>query len=101
VEVKMEINVKSLKFNADQKLLDFVQKKVTRLSRFFEGMDTVEVTLSLSKEPDNKNVKLQTRVLGQDLVITRNAKTFEDAVTVAVDAMKESIVRSKEKVIEK
>ncbi len=97
----MEINVKSLKFNADQKLLDFVQKKVTRLSRFFEGMDTVEVTLSLSKEPDNKNVKLQTRVLGQDLVITRNAKTFEDAVTVAVDAMKESIVRSKEKVIEK
>lgn len=97
----MEINVKSLKFNADQKLLDFVQKKVTKLSRFFEGMDTVEVTLSLSKEPDNKNVKLQTRVLGQDLVITRNAKTFEDAVTVAVDAMKESIVRSKEKVIEK
>ena len=95
----MEINVKSLKFNADQKLLDFVQKKVTKLSRFFEGMDTVEVTLSLSKEPDNKNVKLQTRVLGQDLVITRNAKTFEDAVTVAVDAMKESIVRSKEKVI--
>jgi putative sigma-54 modulation protein len=97
----MEINVKSLKFNADQKLLDFVQKKVTRLSKFFEGMDTVDVTLSLSKEPDNKNVKLQTRVLGQDLVITRNAKTFEDAVTAAVDAMKESIVRSKEKVIEK
>ena len=97
----MEINVKSLKFNADQKLLDFVQKKVTRLSKFFEGMDNVDVTLSLSKEPDNKNVKLQTRVLGQDLVITRNAKTFEDAVTAAVDAMKESIVRSKEKVIEK
>jgi putative sigma-54 modulation protein len=97
----MEINVKSLKFNADQKLLDFVQKKVSRLSKFFEGMDTVDVTLSLSKEPDNKNVKLQTRVLGQDLVITRNAKTFEDAVTAAVDAMKESIVRSKEKVIEK
>jgi len=97
----MEINVKSLKFNADQKLLDFVQKKVTKLSRFFEGMDTVEVTLSLSKEPDNKNARLQTRVLGQDLVITRKAKTFEDAVTVAVDAMKESIVRSKEKIIDK
>jgi len=97
----MEINVKSLKFNADQKLLDFVQRKVTRLSKFFEGMDTVEVTLSLSKEPDNKNARLQTRVLGQDLVITRKAKTFEDAVTVAVDAMKESIVRSKEKIIDK
>ena len=97
----MEINVKSLKFNADQKLLDFVQKKVSRLSKFFEGIDTVDVTLSLLKVPDNKGVKLQTRVLGQDLLISRNAKTFEDAVTVAVDAMKESIVRAKEKVTEK
>jgi len=96
----MEINVKSLKFNADQKLLDFVQKKVSRLSKFFEGIDTVDVTLSLLKVPDNKGVKLQTRVLGQDLLISRNAKTFEDAVTVAVDAMKESIVRAKEKVTE-
>ncbi|MCI1640420.1 MAG: HPF/RaiA family ribosome-associated protein [Bacteroidales bacterium] len=93
----MEINVKSLKFDADSKLLDYVQKKVSKLSRFAEEIDNIDVTLSLLKEPDNKSVKLQTHVLGQDLLITRSAKSFEDAISAAVDAMKENIRRAKEK----
>ncbi|MBP5218584.1 MAG: HPF/RaiA family ribosome-associated protein [Bacteroidales bacterium] len=96
----MEIRVKSLKFDADQKLLDYVEKKVSKLSRFSDHLDDVEVTLSLLKEPDNKNVKIQTRVYGQDLLIERNADTFEDAVSVAVDLMKEKVVRTKEKKFE-
>ena len=55
-EVKMEIRVKSLKFDADQKLLDYVEKKVSRLSRFSDHLDDVEVTLSLLKEPDDMSV---------------------------------------------
>ena len=96
----MEIRVKSLKFDADQKLLDYVEKKVSKLSRFSDHLEEVEVTLSLLKEPDNKNVKIQTRVYGQDLLIERNADTFEDAVSVAVDLMKEKVVRTKEKKFE-
>ena len=96
----MEIRVKSLKFDADQKLLDYVEKKVSKLSRFSDHLDDVEVTLSLLKEPDNKNVKIQTRVYGQDLLIERNADTFEDAVSGAVDLMKEKVVRTKEKKFE-
>jgi len=93
----MEIRVQSLKFDADQKLLDFVEKKVSRLSRFSEHLEDVEVTLSLLKEPENKDVKIKTRAYGQDIVIERNASTFEDAIDVAVDLMKEKIVRTKEK----
>jgi ribosomal subunit interface protein len=96
-EVKMEIRVKSLKFDADQKLLDYVEKKVSKLSRFSDHLDDVEVTLSLLNEPDNKEVKIQTRVYGQDLLIERSASTFEDAVSEVVDLMKEKIVRTKEK----
>ena len=55
----MEIRVKSLKFDADQKLLDYVEKKVSKLSRFSDHLDGMEVTLSLLKEPDNKNVRIQ------------------------------------------
>ena len=60
----------------------------------------MEVTLSLLNEPDNKEVKIQTRAYGQDLLIERSASTFEDAVSVAVDLMKEKIVRTKEKKFE-
>ena len=95
------INVKSLKFDADQKLLDFVEKKVAKVEKFFDNLGDIDVTLSLSPEPDNKCVRLQTRFPGEDLVIERHAKTFEEAVTEAVDLMKERIVRAKERRFDK
>ena len=93
----MELRIQSLKFDADQKLLDFVQKKVSKVERFDETITSVEVSLSLLEKPDNKCVKIQAHVPGETLVIERNSKTFEEAVNDAVDAMKEKIVRSKEK----
>ena len=47
MEVFMEIRVHSLKFDADQKLLDFIEKKVSKISRFDETITDVEVVLSL------------------------------------------------------
>ena len=95
------INVKSLKFDADQKLLDFVEKKVGKVEKFFDNLGDIDVILSLSPEPENKCVRIQTHVPGEDLVIERQAHTFEEAVTDAADAMKEKIVRAKEKRFEK
>jgi ribosomal subunit interface protein len=95
------INVKSLKFDADEKLLAFVEKKVGKVEKFFDNLGDIDVTLSLSPEPENKVVRLQTRFPGEDLVIERNAKTFEEAITEAADAMKEKIVRAKERRFEK
>ena len=91
------INVKSLKFNADEKLLDFIDKKVGKVEKFIDNMGDIDVTLSLLPDADNKCVKLQTHIPGEDLIIERNAHTFEEAVTEAADALKEKIVRAKEK----
>ena len=97
----MEIRVKSLKFDADQKLLDYVEKKVGKVEKFFDNLGDIDVTLSLSPEPENKCVRLQTRFPGEDLVIERHAHSFEEAVTDAADAMKEKIIRAKEKRFDK
>ena len=91
------INVKSLKFDADEKLLDFIEKKVGKVEKFFDNLGDIDVTLSLLPDAENKSVKLQTRFPGENLVIERHARTFEEAVTDAADALKEKIVRSKEK----
>ena len=93
----MEIKIKSLKFDADQKLLDYVEKKVKKLERFHDGILTADVILTLLREPDNKDVKLQVHIPGEELIIERNSKTFEEAVTDCVDAMKEKLTRAKEK----
>ena len=93
----MDIRVKSLKFDADQKLLDFVEKKVGKLEKFDEQITSVEVALALREKPDNKSVKLQVHVPGGDLIVEKTAPSFENAVNEAADAMKEKLVRAKEK----
>ena len=95
----MEIRVQSIKFDADQKLLDFVDKKLSKLPKVYDEITSVEVVMSLLPEHQNKNVKVHVRIPGNDLVIGRNAKSFEDAVVDCVDILKDKLVRAKEKKI--
>ena len=99
-EVKMEIRVQSIKFNADQKLLDFVEKKFSRLEKFYDAVTAVDVALSLLPEHENKNVKVQVSIPGNTIVVEKNAKTFEDAVVDCADILKEKLVKVKEKRVE-
>ena len=97
MEVKMEIRVQSIKFNADQKLLDFVEKKLSKLPKFYDEIIGVEVSMSLLPEHENKNVKVLVKIPGNDVIVERNARTFEDAVVDCLDVLKEKLVRVKEK----
>ena len=93
----MEIRVQSIKFNADQKLLDFVEKKFSRIEKFYDAITGVEVALSLLPDQENKNVKVLVYVPGNTIVVEKNAKTFEDAVVDCADILKEKLVKEKEK----
>lgn len=93
----MEIKVQSIKFDADQKLLDFVDKKVSKIEKFYEGILKTEVNLSLLADPQNKNVKMHVFIPGNDLVVERNADTFESAVVDCVGVLKDLLVSEKEK----
>ena len=93
----MEIRIQSLKFNADQKLLDFIEKKFSRIEKFYDAITGVDVALSLLPDHENKNVKVQVNIPGSTIVVEKNAKTFEDAVVDCADIIKEKLVKAKEK----
>lgn len=94
----MDIRVQSVKFDADSKLLDFVDKKVGKLAKFYDEIIKIEVTLALLPDAaSNKEVKIRVYIPGKDLYIDRNASTFEDAVVDCVDVLKEQVVKIKEK----
>ncbi len=93
----MDIRVQSVKFDADQKLLDFIEKKFSKFGRFNDSISSVDVALSLLPDHNNKNVKVQVAVPGNTVVVERNAKTFEDAVVECADIIKEKLVRDKER----
>ena len=93
----MEIKVQSIKFDADQKLIDYVEHKVGKLEKFYEDVNYCEVFLSLLPDPENKNVKVRMMIPGSEVVVERNADTFEEAVTECVGILKEKLVSVKEK----
>ena len=93
----MEIRIQSIKFNADQKLLDFVEKKFSKFEKFYDAITGVDVALSLLPEHENKNVKVQVNVPGSTIVVEKNSKTFEAAVVDCADIVKEKLVKAKEK----
>lgn len=90
----MEIRISALKFTANESQINFINRKAERLSRFVADPDSeIEVTMIL--EPDARKVQLK----AEGNIIERHAATFEDAITAAVDAMKEKLVREKEKAL--
>lgn len=93
----MEINVQSVKFDADEKLLNFVDKKFSKLEKFDDSITSVDVVLSLLPDHENKNVKVKVIIPNNTVVVEKNAKTFEDAVVDCADILKEKIKRAKEK----
>ena len=94
----MEIKVQSIKFDADQKLLAFVDKKLAKLEKFYDEMERMEVNLNLLPDPQNKNVKVRVVIPGQeDIVVDRHADTFEAAITECAGVLKDMLVQAKAK----
>ncbi len=59
----MKLNVHSLKFDADQKLIDYIQKKADKLDRYFDRVVDGEVILKLNNEGiDNKTVEIKINI---------------------------------------
>ncbi|MBO7510079.1 MAG: ribosome-associated translation inhibitor RaiA [Bacteroidales bacterium] len=93
----MTINVQSIKFDADAKLLEFTEKKVSKLDKFYDPVLSVDVKFSLLSDNANKNVRINVAVPGTSVVVERNANSFETAINECVDILKEKLTRMKEK----
>ncbi len=95
----MNIGIQSVHFDADQKLVDFVEQKINKLERFLDDATGAEVTLKIDKDHEHGN-KVATVILnvpGRDLVAEGRATSFEEAVDMAVEALKPQIEKHKRK----
>ncbi len=95
----MKVVLNAVKFSPDEKLKVFVEEKVGKLERLLpEGLQA-EVTLKVEKPEsiNNKVADIRLVVKGNDLFVTKQADSFEEAVMLAIDAVKTQIERFKEK----
>jgi putative sigma-54 modulation protein len=96
----MKINMTSVHFDADQKLITYIEKKTAKLEQFFDRIIDAQVFLKLenSGQVRDKIVELKLQVPGDILIATEVSKTFEASTDAAVSNMKRQLNRHKEKI---
>ncbi|HSQ47332.1 MAG TPA: ribosome-associated translation inhibitor RaiA [Lutibacter sp.] len=99
----MKVIVQSVNFNADKGLIDFVEKKVASLEKYYDKIVDSEVFLKVlqTSEKENKTVDIKINIPGNDIVVKKQCKTFEEGTMVAVDSLKRKLSKEKEKVRDK
>ncbi|MDR3329437.1 MAG: ribosome-associated translation inhibitor RaiA [Prevotellaceae bacterium] len=95
----MNVKIQSIKFDADQKLLAFVEEKMSKFGKYFDGIVGAEVSLSLEHASDDKNkvAKVRLEVPGHDLFAENRCKSFEEAIDLNVEVLKKQLTKYKEK----
>ncbi|MBE6174011.1 MAG: ribosome-associated translation inhibitor RaiA [Rikenellaceae bacterium] len=95
----MEVNIQSVKFDASKQLIEFVEKKMSRLERFEDSATGVDVVFKLDKdnEKGNKVALVTLHVPGNDILTEQRARTFEEAIDLALDAIKRQIEKRRDK----
>jgi len=95
----MRIKVQSIHFDADRKLLGFIQEKVDKLILFYEDIIDGEVFLRLDKSSnaENKITEIKLNAPGKILFAKEQCRTFEEATDTAVEALRKQITKHKEK----
>jgi putative sigma-54 modulation protein len=95
----MNVQIQSVKFDADQRLVDFVRTKMSKLEKFSERIVSSDVIMKVDKDHDkgNKVVTITLYMPGDDLVAKSRARTFEEAVDDAIEELRIQIIKQKEK----
>ena len=99
----MELRVHSIHFDADRKLLEFISKKIDKLTTFDDRLMSGEVFLRIDKAYDhsNKVAEIKINVPGTELFAKKQCTSFEEATDLAVDALRRQIKKHKEKIRDK
>jgi putative sigma-54 modulation protein len=95
----MKLQVQSIHFDADQKLLDYVQRKCDKLDHFFDKIIDGQVYLRVEKKGDHslKSVEIKLMVPSETLLVKQESFSFEEAVDIATENLKRQVNRYKEK----
>lgn len=96
----MKVNVHAVNFTVDGKLVDFIQERMNKLEKYYDKVVSSDVFLKVEKtsEKENKVVEIKMHVPGDDFMVKKQCKTFEEAVEQSAEALERLLVKRKEKI---
>ena len=95
----MDVTIKAIKFDATDKLQEFIQKKVSKLDKHCGDIRKAEASLKVVKPETamNKQASLTVSLPGQELFAEKICDTFEEAVMETLAAIEKQLGKYKEK----
>ncbi len=95
----MKVHTQSVNFNADQKLIDFIQNRMDKLEQHYDKVIKSDVYLKVENTSDkqNKIFEAHLSVPGENIVVKKQCKTFEEGADSAVSSLQRQLKKRKEK----
>ncbi len=95
----MKVNVQTPNFTADTRLIEFIEKRLSKLEQFYDRIIFVDVFLKVQKtsEKQNKTVEILLSVPGGDLIVKKEARTFEEGTDECVQSLERQLKKRKQK----
>ena len=95
----MKLQMSSIKFDADVKLLEFIQKKADKLETYYDKIIDGEVNLIVENNDNrsNKVCEIKLNVPGSTLFAKEQKESFEAAADEAMESLRRQLRKFKGK----
>lgn len=99
----MNIRFRAVNHSAQDDLIDFANKRVGKIGHFYNRIIGIEVTTKItnSSSPINKVAELRCLIPGDDVIVRKKGKSFEEAIAIASETAERMLKRRKEKIKDK
>ena len=96
----MKVNVHAVNFTVDKRLVDFIQERLDKLEKYYDKVVSADVFLKVEKtsEKENKIVEVKINVPGDDFLVKKQCKTFEEALELSAESLQRILLKRKEKI---
>ena len=95
----MKVNAQSVNFDADRKLIDFIQNRMDKLDLFYDKVISSDVYMKVenTSAKENKIVEIKVHVPRDKFIVNKQCKSFEEAIDSACSSLERKLVKKKEK----
>ena len=95
----MNMKIHSVRFDADQKLIEFIESKLDKLTQFDDQIIGAEVFLRVDKNQntENKVTEIRLNVSKNEFFAKRQCKSFEEATDQSIEALRRQLIKKKGK----
>ena len=96
----MKVNVHAVNFNVDKKLVDFVEERIIKLEKFYDKIVSYDVFLKVEKTSDKENKVVEVKIIvpGDEFMVKKQCKTFEEGIELASESLERLLLKRKEKI---